>query len=624
MRRLHYVCLFAFASFLPAQTASVALRLNDDVTSSGYGGRAPRLIEAGTIAGVSVQAPPGSFAFIFAGNRLEPGIPFPGSPFPISIANVFDVTLLFTGMPAPAAVLPGHLPGAPGRLEGGLSIFAALRGLRIGLQAFVAVPGPPLTYLLTNPIELEVPAAAVGPAVSVEPVLSAPVVSEADNGGVLTVAALARDAAGRTLAPSPPFQVTTNAPGATFPAPDRIAFPRHGSFTVTVTLTGTSISGRASVRVVPEVEPDQFPLYVMHMTGLERIADSGLRALALGDRSGVNAAVTALSAGIQAGAIPAVTGRALRMPLLANYPTVQQLVANGNFPTNPDDPQLLPRLNAITQSLQGLQALLTAAPGPLPPAQIALLASRTSELETLIQGLLARDFSAREIYAQLPVAEPLLNQLAPAVMRRAAEFVIESLRQAPDGIVSPSTTAVYTRFLFRLIRGLYGPYLDYLGRTLAQLELFNLIDYLLRPYQTLNLCDICSQTCLVGCTGVTFNCGFDFHGTGLSAPPSRYRILVLRIPSRISEVVNALNAHDTTADYFRVLERLGLDGALQFFTFTPTGSGTGSPWNCGLEPYLELNAWPLARQGLPAPLIILVLRMDALSGLSNALQKVQY
>lgn len=622
MTNLRCVCFLALGAVVSAQTA-VSLRLNDDDTSSGYGGRSPRLIETGTIAGITVVGPAGSFAWVFAGNRLEPGIPFPGSPHPIGIANAFDVTLLVAGSPGPVAIPAGHVPGAPGRLDGGIPIFAGLLGLRIALQAFVFVPGPP-EYLLTNPIEMDVPATPVGPPASVEAVLSAPVVIEADNGGVLTVAALARDAAGRTLRPTPPFQVATNAAGATFPAPDRIAFPRQGAFTVTVTLTATTISGRAPVRVVPEVEPDQFSLYIAHMTGLERRADDGLRALALGDRNGVNAAIAALSAGIQTSAIPAVTGRALRMPLLASYPTVQQLIANGNFPANADDPQLLPQLNAVTRSLQGIQTLLNVPPGPLPPNQIAQLASRASELQTLVANLLARDFSSREVYAQIAVAEVLLNQLAPAVMRRSAEFVIESLRQAPDGVVGPSTTAVYAKFVCRLIKGLYGPYLDYIGRMLAQLELFNLIDYLLRPYQTLNLCDICSQTCLVGCSGVTLNCAFDFYGTGLQAAPSRYRILVLRIPSRISEVVNALGAHDTTADYFRVLERLGIDVPLQLFTFTPTRSSTGSPLNCGPEPYLEFNPWPLARQGLPAPLIILVLRMDALAGLSNPLQKVQF
>jgi hypothetical protein len=46
--------------------------------------------------------------------------------------------------------------------------------------------------------------------------------------------------------------------------------------------------------------------------------------------------------------------------------------------------------------------------------------------------------------------------------------------------------------------------------------------------------------------GVTFNCNFDFFGTGLQDHPSKYRILILGVTSRLSEVVNALNAHDST------------------------------------------------------------------------------
>lgn len=623
MTNLRSLGVLAFTAALSAQT-SVSLRLNGDDTPSGFGGRPPRLIEAGTFADLTVVGPAGALAWVLAGTRLEPGVPFLNSPNPVHINNIFDVTPLATGAPGPATLAASHIVGAPGRVDGAIPISASLAGLRIALQGFVAVPGTQISYLLTNPVEFAVPLGPVGPPASVQVVLSAPTVIEADNGGTLTVSAIARDAAGRTIRPTPAIQMTTNGTGATFPAPDRIAFPRQGAFTVTVTVTGTAISHTVPVRVVPELEPDQFPLYHRHMRGLDRIAADGLRALALGDRSGVNAAVAALTSGIQPSAVPAVVGRAVRMPVLGSYPTLQQLIAHGGFPANPDDPRLLPDLTAIRASLQGIQTLLAGTPGPLPPNQLALLASRANELESLVTTMSRRSFSAREIYAQIGTIETTLNQLAPAVMQRTAEFILESLRQPPGGPLGVALTITYAQAVRRLVGDIYGPFLDYIGGMLATIELANLINNTLRQVGTLNLCDICSSSCAVLCSGVTFNCNFDFYGTGLQGPPSNYRILVLRVTSRLSEVVNALNAHDSVSDYFQALERLGIDIPAQFFAFTPTASGTTSLFNCGPLPYLELNPWPLQRQGLPAPLVILVLRLDAVSGLSNAIVRTQF
>jgi len=604
----------------PLRAGAQTLALNGDATASGYGGRPARMIETGTIPSLTVTGPVGGLAWVFIGPRLEPGIPFAGSPNPIHLAGAFDITPILGA--ATLQLHPGTVPGA-GRSETGLVFPAYYEGLLIALQAVVYDPTPPAGYRLTNPIQVVVPGGPTGPAASVEVVLSSPVVVEADNGGSLTLGAVVRDAGGRTIRPTPPLQVSTNAPGATYPGAGRILFPQEGLYTVTVTLTGTQLSATATVRVVPEVQPDQFPQYDAHTGTLLASLEDGVRAAALGDANGVTAAVQALNAGIQTAALPRVESRALFMPLLQSYPTLAQVIGSGQFPAAPDDPQLPGMIASLAQSLQGIQNLLGTGPAaPLSSAQLAELSVRTEELSGLTSAFLARSFSSREAYAQLPSIEPLLNTQFPAVFKRVIELSISGL-QSPGGIRN-LMTPVSARTQLKLFRKLYEKYLDYLGKLGVQLAAANLIDYLLRPFQNLDLCEICSPNCAAGCNAMSQGCTYEFYGTGLSAPPDRYRILVLNVPSRVSEVVGAFTGHDTIPDRFRTFEVLLANTTFRFFTFPFDSQGIYEPLLCPPNPYPVVHSWPLRRQGTIFPVVsIWVLRMDAQFGISNHIDKLQ-
>ncbi|MBK8098752.1 MAG: hypothetical protein IPK26_16690 [Planctomycetes bacterium] len=616
----------AFCSVLLTSLTALAqapsLHLQDDPTTSGYAGTSPRLLEGGSTPQLSIVGPVGHRVLLFAGTRLEPGIPLPGSTWPIHLAGFADVSSLLGS--SGGVIREDHVPDGRGRLEVGVLMPLLPTPLQVALQAVVIAPNGALA--LTNPIEIYVTGGVVGAPAQVRFRLTASVVEEADEGGVLQVDATVTDAFGRLIRPTPALQFASNTPGTTMPTPTSFAFANYGSGNISVTLTGANISAATTIATVPEVVRGAFIDRVQRTAGLRQTGLDGLAALAAGNAAGVQAALAALSTGLQTGNLPPLTGQSLMMPLLRPYPTTQQLIASGAFPAGPNDAQMPALIATLTARFQSAANFLAGTPaGSLTFDQLAELGARYDELRNLVDQFEQLDFSGRAHWQNLQALQNLLEAVLPESLRQALEKGRQALDQARAiGDFAKTLASAYRSFgLGGLALRIYEPVLKDLGSLAGGMALNGLINWGLQNIANLNLCQACSTSCLAGCSGVVQNCSVELDGDGFSTNAADHRIIVVSISQYVTPIRNSFSGQDTIVDMLQAFANLNVLFPNFGGIFTPDSIGSQGLF-CGNSAPLQVNSWPFRNThpwGLPQPISVLVLRLDA--GISNAFQWLQ-
>lgn len=601
---------------LPALAQAPSLRLQDDATPSGYAGTSPRLLEGGSTPILTMTGPVGHRVLLFAGNRLEPGIPLPGSTWPIHLAGFADISSLLGS--SGGVIREDHVVDGRGMLEVGVLMPTLTTPLQIALQAVVIAPTGALT--LTNPIEVYVSGGVAGAPAQVRFQLPATVVEEADEGDVLQVDAIATDAFGRIIRPTPPLQFSSNSPGVTMPTPTSFAFDNHGAGNISVTLSGTNITATTTIATVPEVVRGAFIARVQHTAALRQTGLDGLAALAAGNAAGVQAALAALSAGLQPANLPPLTGQSLMMPLLRPYPTMPQLPLAA-FPAGPNDAQLPALLATLTARFQAAANFLAGTPvGSLTFDQLAELGARYDELRALLELFDQLDFSGRALWQNLPALQTLLEAALPEAVQRGLEKGRQGLQQAQAlGDFAQSLASAYRAFnLGGLALRLYEPVLKDLGTLAGSMALNGLINWVLQNNTNLNLCAACSTSCLAGCSGVVQGCSVEIDGDGFSTNAADHRVIVVSASQYVTPIQNSFSGQDTIVDMLQAFANLNVMFPNFGGIFPPDSIGSQGLF-CGNSAPLQVNSWPFRNShpfGLPQPFTVLVLRLDA--GISNA------
>ena len=621
MRKATSLCCVLLTA-VTALAQAPSLRLQDDATPSGYAGTPPRLLEGGSTPQLTIAGPVGHRVLLFAGARLEPGVPLPGSSWPIHLGGFVDISSLLGS--SGGLIREDHVVDGRGLLEVGVLMPVLVAPLQIALQAVLLAPTGALA--LTNPIEIHVTGGVVGAPAAVRFQLPASIVEEADENGVLPVGAIVTDAFGRVIRPTPPLQFTSNTPGATMPTPTSFAFANHGAGNISVTLTGTSLSAATTIATVPEVVRGAFIDRVQRTAGLRQTGLDGLAALAAGNAAGVQAALAALSTGLQPTNLPPLTGQSLMMPLLRPYPTTQQLIASGAFPAGPNDAQMPALLATLTSRFQAAASFLAGTPaGSLTFDQLAELGARYDELRDLLGQFEQLDFSGRAHWQNLQALQNLLESVLPESLRQALEKGRQALDQARAlGDFAKTLASAYRSFgLGGLALRLYEPVLKDLGTLAGGMAVNGLINWGLQNIANLNLCQACSTSCLAGCSGVVQNCSVELDGDGFSTNAADHRVIVVSFSQYVTPIRNSFSGQDTIVDMLQAFANLNVLFPNFGGIFTPDSIGPQGLF-CGNSAPLEVNSWPFRNThpwGLPQPISVLVLRLDA--GISNAFQWLQ-
>jgi hypothetical protein len=321
-------------------------------------------------------------------------------------------------------------------------------------------------------------------------------VLEANDGGVLVAACGARKdgmpyggAFTSTVTVAPDAGVTKNG--------ETITFANAGIYTVScqVEVDGQTVTAQTDISVLNEAIAPRVATAAQGVAGVGAGVHHLLAANGGSDQALVDAvaALDASVSGVDPAAYADLTDVLRKVP--GDYPTSAELTAAG-IASSPDDAALSGGMDAFAAALAALRTTIASIDPQNPTsADEAALAARSAELESAVKKLSALSPSTHGVLAtrqkmatlvrdEIVPSTRAIGQLASAVAHAAAPDVlnVKGGGQTNFGFLSLAIGMFGQSTLqLQLVNQWYGDYIKEIDKSLNNLILLGLIDYILPP-----------------------------------------------------------------------------------------------------------------------------------------------